>query len=136
MWRPFVFAVPAAVVLVMLACHTQPSAPVHTSVVWRRVGAWQGTGTQTLGDVNSETGRFRITWEARDERPAGAGTFRLTVRSAISGRNLEVVVDHRGVGSGVATFADGPRIYDFIVDSSNVAWSFTVEESYDAPVAQ
>lgn len=84
----------------------------------------------TLGDVMSDSGRFRITWTTRNEDPPGSGTFRLTVRSAVSGRPLEVVADHRGEGGGTVDFEDGPRIYDFIVDSTNVDWSFVVEEVF------
>ncbi|MGH9384280.1 MAG: hypothetical protein ACRD2N_08365 [Vicinamibacterales bacterium] len=98
----------------------------------RPVGSWQGTGSQSVGDINSDTGRFHITWETRREQPTGQGTFKLTVRSAVSGRPLQVVVDHRGEGSGQADFADAGRIYDFLVDSNNLEWSFSVVEIYEA----
>ena len=96
------------------------------------MGSWQGTGSKSVGDINSDTGRFHITWETRHEQPAGQGRFKLTVRSAVSGRPLQVVVDSRGVGQGTADFADTGRIYDFLVDSENVEWSFSVEEIYEA----
>ena len=98
----------------------------------RPVGSWQGTGTKSVGDINSDTGRFHITWETRHEQPAGQGTFKLTVRSAVSGRTLQVVVDHRGEGRGAVDFADTGRIYDFLVESQHVEWSFSVTEVYEA----
>ena len=98
----------------------------------RPVGSWQGTGTKSVGDINSDTGRFHITWETRREQPAGQGTFKLTVRSAVSGRPLQVVVDHRGEGSGEVDFADMGRIYDFLVESEHLEWSFWVTEVYEA----
>ena len=52
-----------------------PSRQVVT--VNRPAGTWQGNGNRTIGFV-SESGRFGVTWETRNERPAGSGTFRLT----------------------------------------------------------
>ena len=81
----------------------------------------------------SDSGHFRIRWQTRDEHPPNGGMFRLTVRSGVSGRPIQVVADHRGEGSGSADFHDDPRIYDFAVDSVNVNWSFTVEELVVVP---
>jgi hypothetical protein len=79
--------------------------------------------------VPSETGRFRIHWHTTNESPAGAGTFKLTLRSAISGRTIGIVADVTGTGAGTADFDDGPRTYDFLVESANVDWAFRVEET-------
>lgn len=100
--------------------------------VVRPAGAWQGTGTRSLGDINSDSGRFRIAWKADHEDPKGQGTFRLTVRSAVSGRFLETVVDHHGEGGGVVSFEDLPRVYEFLVESDHVQWWFSVDEIYEA----
>ena len=100
--------------------------------VTREVGAWQGRGTATVGDIPSETGRFRIHWVTTNESPAGAGRFKLTMRSAISGRPLQLVADHKGTGAGTADYDEGPRTYDFLVESDNVDWSFRVEETSGA----
>lgn len=93
----------------------------------RPAGSWQGTGSRTIGFV-SESGRFRITWEARDEHPPAKGSFRLTVHSAVSGRPIEVVADQQGEGRGTADIADDPRPYNFMVESAGAEWSFSVEE--------
>ena len=106
--------------------------PSRSSSVTRPVGSWQGRGTATVGDIPSETGRFRIIWETSNESPAGAGTFKLTLRSAISGRTLGIVADHKGVGTGTADYDEGPRTYDFLVESTNVDWKFRVEETSGA----
>lgn len=111
--------------------------------VARQVGSWEGTGNQTIGFV-SETGCFRVNWTTRNQHPASrapqrgsrvasvdGGTFRLTVRSAISGRPIQVIADHQGPGSGTVDFKDDPRIYDFLIDSRNIEWVFTVEELFD-----
>lgn len=114
--------------MLISACGSPPATPRPASVAaYRPVGAWQGKGDMTLGDVNSE-GRFRLRWETHGEQPKGSGTFRLTIRSGISGRTLKIAADHKGEGSGVVDFEDSPRTYDFLVESRNVEWSFTVED--------
>jgi len=95
--------------------------------VTRPVGAWQGRGNQTIGLV-SDSGRFRITWQALNEKPPRGGTFRLAVHSAVSGRPIEVVADHQGEGNGTVDFADDPRSYNLMIESTNVDWSITVDE--------
>lgn len=52
----------------------------------------------------------------------------MTVHSAVSGRPLQTVVDHRGAGEGTALFEDDPRLYNLMVESAHVEWSFTVED--------
>ena len=114
---------------VVVGCERPPAEPQPIVAVTRVVGSWSGRGTRTVGDVPSETGRFRIVWQTANESPAGAGTFKLTLRSAISGRTIGVVVESSGVGSGTAQFDEGPRTYDFLVESANVDWTFRVEET-------
>jgi len=109
-----------------------PSEPQQIVSVTRLVGTWQGRGIASVGDIPSETGRFKITWETSNESPAGAGRFKLTMRSAVSGRPMQLVADHQGVGSGTASYDEGPRTYDFLVDSANVDWKFSVEETTGA----
>ena len=124
---PFVFFVFA-----FSGCRSRPSEPQQIVAVTRPVGSWQGRGTATVGDIPSETGRFRIVWTTANESPAGVGRFKLTLRSAISGRTLGIVADHTGVGTGTAEYDEGPRTYDFLVESANVDWSFRVEETSGA----
>ena len=118
-----------AIVAVLVSCSPKPTTPQDIVAVTREVGAWQGRDSATVGDIPSETGRFRIHWETTNESPAGAGTFKLTMRSAISGRPLQLVVDHKGVGAGTADYDEGPRTYDFLVESANLDWKFRVDET-------
>lgn len=110
-------------------CSPKPSESQQIVAVTRPVGSWKGRGTATVGDIPSETGRFLIVWETSNETQPGAGTFKLTMRSAISGRPLQLVAEHTGVGTGTANYDEGPRTYDFLVESANVDWSFRVEET-------
>jgi hypothetical protein len=120
---------PLAALLLLPACSPPPSEPKPIVAVTRTVGSWQGRGTRTVGDVPSETGRIRILWQTTNESPAGAGTFKLTLRSAISGRTIGIVADATGTSAGTADFDEGPRTYDFLVESANVDWTFRVEET-------
>ena len=126
-WCPALAGLTA--LLLLQACSQAPSEPQPIVAVTRTVGSWQGRGTRTVGDVPSETGRFRIHWQTTNESPAGSGTFKLTLRSAISGRTIGVVADVAGTKEGTADFDEGPRTYDFLVESSNVDWTFRVEET-------
>ena len=120
--------------LCLSSCSPAPTKPQDIVAVTRQVGAWQGRDSATVGDIPSETGRFRIHWETTNESPAGAGTFKLIMRSAISGRTLQLVVDHKGVGAGTADYDEGPRTYDFLVESANLDWKFRVDETTGAYV--
>lgn len=127
--RVFAFVPFVSFVLALSGCTEKSSPPKPIVAVTRVVGSWQGRGTATVGDVPSETGRFRISWQTSNESPAGAGRFKLTMRSAISGRTLGIVADHAGTGAGTVDYDEGPRTYDFLVESTNVDWSFRVEET-------
>jgi hypothetical protein len=124
--RCHAFVVVGAVLLCACGSSTPSAKPNHVAS-YRLVGQWEGKGDMTLGDVNSE-GQFRLRWETHGEDPKGAGRFRLTIRSGVSGRTLQIAADHKGEGAGVVDFADSPRTYDFLVESANVLWSFTVED--------
>ncbi len=128
----------AAAVSITAACSSPPPPEHHVVAATRRAGAWQGTGSMTVGDVVNTAGHFVITWEARKK---GTGSFspnahfKLTVHSAVSGRPLKTVVDQAGEGHGTVDFEDDPRVYQFFVDSAGLDWSFTVDEviGVDAP---
>ena len=119
----------ASLVATLSGCTQKPSENQPIVAVTRPVGQWEGRGTQTVGDIPSETGRFRITWETTNESSPGTGRFKLTLRSAISGRTIGIVADHQGTGTGTAEYDEGPRTYDFLVESANVDWKFKVEET-------
>jgi hypothetical protein len=114
---------------VFQGCGSKPMEPRPVVAVTRTVGSWEGRGTTTVGDITSETGRFRIYWQTTNESPGGRGAFKLTLRSAISGRTIGIVADVKGTGSGTADFDEGHRTYDFLVESRDVDWSFRVEET-------
>jgi hypothetical protein len=111
-----------------LACRAEPTPPGQQIVtVTRAAGHWVGHGDATLGFV-SESGRLRITWTAGQQPSTPPGTLRVAVHSAVSGRPLRVIVDHRGDGGGTVDFDDDPRSYNLMVESTGIEWTLTVDE--------
>ena len=114
-------------VTVVLAVACKVQAPPHQlESVTGPLGSWQGRDSATLGFV-SDSGRFTVKWEAKNESPAKSGRLHLTIHSAVSGRPLQEVVDFHGEGSGTYVYSDDPRSYNIMVDSANVDWSVSVE---------
>jgi hypothetical protein len=106
-----------------------PSPPPAAQVTeWRRLGSWSGRGNLQSESFESSTGSLRVRWHASGGAANPPGTLRLTAHSAISGRPLEMVVDHRGPGEGTAYVNQDPHVFYMEVDSANLDWSFTVEE--------
>ena len=97
-------------------------------VSWKRVGAWSGRGDRQTESFTSDTGGFRVHWEAKNESPPGAGRLKVTFRSGDSGREIMEAVDTRGPGRGTAEVGDRPRWYFLTIESANVDWTVTVEE--------
>jgi hypothetical protein len=113
------------------ACRGRDVAPpkAERRTIWRPVGSWSGHGNAQTESFDGETGTLRVKWETRGETSnAKAATFRLTAHSAISGRILEQVVDHPGAGAGVGYVSQDPHTFYMSVESTGVAWTFTVEE--------
>lgn len=102
----------------------RPSAP--PAVTTRPAGWWEGSGNRTIGFV-SETGRFRVTWDARADGASAPGPFRLTVNSAVSGRPIQVLADTEGESRGSTDVYDDPRPYNLMIESSGLAWTVSVD---------
>lgn len=117
----------ASSLVALMACREAPARPDARTAVTRPLGTWQGRGSQTIGVV-SDSGRLRIAWRTWNGSPAGDARFRLTLHSAVSGRPLHLIADERGTAQGTIEVTDDPRPYNFMVDSADVDWSFTVEE--------
>lgn len=75
-----------------------------------------------------DSGQWRIRWETSDKRSPGAGTFRAIVHSTVSGRFVDVAVEHQGAGSGVAYVAEEPRQFFLVIESTGVDWKVAVDE--------
>lgn len=109
-------------------------APAARTVIWQKVGEWSGRGNVQTESFNGDAGALRLVWQAKNETSPGAGRLKLTAHSAISGRPIQVALEHEGVGEGTAYVSDDPRVYFVEVQSENVDWSFTVEEGILATV--
>jgi hypothetical protein len=122
-----------SLVIISIAASCGEPAPreAETIAVLRALGTFSGRGSQTIGVV-SESGHLRISWETRNEQPAGAGAFRLALHSGVSGRPIELITDQRGEVRGTRDVTDDPRPYNLMVESHNLDWTFTVEEIVSA----
>jgi hypothetical protein len=119
-------------VLVTGACRSQSQPKVESkpaAVGWRPVESFSGRGNTQTQSFDIGVGQWRIKWETKNEMPPGAGTFQVTVHSAVSGRPLELAADHRGVGHGIAYVNEDPRLFHLVIESSNVDWSVAIEEA-------
>jgi hypothetical protein len=115
--------------LVMGACGPRSkTVPKHPTLGWRPVASWSGRGNTQTESFNMESGQWRIRWETSERQPSGAGTFRVIVHSSVSGRLVEVAVEHQGAGSGLAYVAEDPRQFFLEIESSGVDWKVAVEE--------
>jgi hypothetical protein len=118
--------------LLVPACHepvkekTRADAP---DLVWQTVGTWSGHGNGQTGSFNVETGALRIHWEARAASSTDSSAFKLWLHSAISGRPLQMAVDHKGPGQDIAYIEDEPRVSYFLVEAGTLDWSVTLEEA-------
>ncbi len=116
--------------LAAAACRSKPAEQHKELLVgWRPVGAWSGRGDTQTDSFNIESGQWRIKWKTTHETAPGAGTFRVMVHSAVSGRPLELAVDHRGAGQDTAYVNEDPRLFHLVIESKNLDWSVAVEES-------
>ncbi len=116
----------------MTACRDQARRGDETPqrvVAWRTLGSWSGRGNGQTGSFTSDSGALRIHWTTSHEEPGRAGGFRLSAHSAISGRLLEQVVDHRGAGDGVGYVNQDPHVFYLMVESDHLDWKVSVEEA-------
>jgi hypothetical protein len=119
----------------LYGCARQPSSPPRKEVtIWHALGSWSGHSGVLTGSFTSDTGLLRIDWETKGETKPNAGTFRLTINSAVSGRAIATVVDQRGVGHDTAYLSEDPHDFYATVESSSIDWAFTVEEGTSATV--
>jgi hypothetical protein len=114
-------------VVVAVDCGSPAPAPRELVPVTQAIGSWTGAGNHTIGLV-SNSGRFRVQWDARADSGTADGVFRLTVNSAVSGRLLQEVVNQQGPGRGSLNFEDDPRPYNLMVESSGLQWTVSVDE--------
>jgi len=118
-----------AAALVSAASCSQAPIPRRTpELSWRPLGSWTGHGKLQTESFTGETGSLRIRWTTTNEAPGQHGRFTVEVHSAISGRPLQTVVEHDGVGQGEAFMAEDPRIFFAVVDSADIDWTLAIDE--------
>jgi len=127
--------------LLTFACGSG-TKPAHSSevkpapVAWRLLGSWSGKGNAQTESFDIGFSQIRIRWETRNESSPGAGTFAVTVNSAVSGRDLVTAVDQRGAGHDTAYVGVDPHYSYLVINSKDLDWSISVEEPAPEPTGQ
>jgi hypothetical protein len=121
----------------LIGCQSRPQAESKLetkapAIGWRPIGSWSGRGNTQTESFNIESGYFRVKWETKNEPATGKGTLKVLANSAVSGRPIAPVVEHRGVGRGTGYVSDDPRMFYLLIESTGVEWSLTVEEGVAA----
>jgi len=128
----FVRFVALATLPLLAGCEMTPAPAAKTpaaAIVWRSLGTWSGRGDRQTESFTVETGALRLRWETKDDNPPGAGRFRVSLYSAISGRPLQTIVDREGVGADTAYLEDEPRVSYLVIESAQVEWTAVLEEA-------
>jgi hypothetical protein len=106
----------------------RPAVPSVTTV-WHPLGTWSGRGDRQTESFDVTTGSLRVEWQTTGESAPGAGRFRVSLYSSISGRPLQTIVDTRGAGADTVRFADEPRVTYLQIESDQVDWRITLDEA-------
>ena len=53
----------------------------------------------------------------------------MSLHSAISGRPLQTLLEHRGAGAGTVHAEDDPRVSYLVIEAEQVDWQVTLEEA-------
>jgi hypothetical protein len=126
---------------VLAACRGEPpddgaaasgGPPASTTLLWRELGEWTGRGDRQTESFEIASGALRLSWRTEGEVEPGAGTLRISLHSAISGRLLVAIVDHAGVGSDTVRLTAGPRVAYLLIESTGVGWAVALEEGVAA----
>jgi hypothetical protein len=121
-----------AIVCALLCCscdELNPQRPKPFAVVWKPIGSWSGRGSSQTDTFEMGMATWRVRWKASNQTPGAKGKFTLTVNSTVSGRSLTQLVDHEGPGDGIGYVNDDPRPNYLVVDSNDLDWTVTVEQS-------
>lgn len=111
-------------------CQSKSKPVSRKETIWRPLGTWSGHGNLQSESFPGDSGAMRIRWATKNA-PDPAAPFTLTIHSAISGRPLMVMVEHKGNGEGTAYLSEDPRVFFAVVEAADLDWTFTIEEPVD-----
>src|SRR5216683_1742412 len=130
--RDFLITLLAAAATVMAGCRSEPPRAATPVVVWKPIHTWSGRGDAQTETFTSDSGGFRVHWDAKNETRAGDGRLRVVFRSGDSGREIIEAISARGIGHGTEEVAaERPRWYYLTIESADVDWTVTVDERID-----
>ena len=121
----------AGLVLVLAGCGSWGAARKELLVGWEPVVSFSGRGDSQSEAFNIDSGQWRIRWETKNEDSPGAGRFKVTAHSSVSGRPIAQAVDFKGVGKNFALINEDPRFYFLVIESAGVDWSIAAEQMFE-----
>ena len=123
----------AALLLATSACEAPPARAAQVPAVatsWRSLGQWAGTGSRQTESFDVVSGALRLQWSVKGAAGApAAARFRVWLYSAISGRPLQMIVDHAGSGEGTVHVADDPRVSYLLIEADGMTWTAALQEA-------
>lgn len=119
----------AAALLCCSCDELNPHRPKPVVIVWKAIGTWSGRGSTQTDSFEMGIAQWRVKWKADNQTPGTHGKFVLTANSAVSGRPITELVDHEGPGEGFGYVNDDPRQYYLVIESNDLDWTVTVEQS-------
>ena len=111
------------------ACSPPPVAEAARPAAeprWHQLGAWAGHGSRQTDSFDVATGALRLRWETRGDATAAGSRFKVSLHSAISGRPLQTLLEHRGAGAGTVHAEDDPRVSYLVIEAEEVDWRIEV----------
>ena len=121
-----------AAATVMAGCRSEPPRATTPVLIWKAIHTWSGRGDAQTETFTSDSGGFRVHWEAKNEAAAGQGRLRVVFRSGDSGREIAEAINARGTGHGIEEVGtERPRWYYLTIESAGVDWTVTVDERID-----
>jgi hypothetical protein len=103
-------------------------------VMWHPVGTWSGHDGAQTGTFQIQSGSLRVRWDVRGRPPVGDPLFRLSLHSAVSGRELAEIAAQRESGTGDTYVFEAPRPAYVVIESTGVEWSFRIDEALPSVV--
>ena len=89
------------------------------------VPSWSGSGPTQTESFTVRSREWRIHWETVNDQ--GSGFLQISIHDG-AGRFVRAVVNHAGVGRGLAQVSLTPDQYNLTINSANLDWNIWVEQ--------
>lgn len=116
----------AAVCVAMLVTPALASYGYVPTAEWRTVASWKGEGIKDTETFSVQSREWRITWETKNEKMAGASIIQIYVYNE-KDELVTLAANKQGVGKDTS-YVRGQGKFYLKINSANVEWSVLVED--------